>query len=67
MHEKLAPMDEHIHRRDVWGDDPEEVDASETVAELRVINVRKNTAMAIVTSSRVEIEAGDKAYARKGY
>ena len=34
MHEKLAPMDEHIHRRDVWGDDPEEVDASETVAEL---------------------------------
>jgi uncharacterized protein (TIGR02611 family) len=30
-------MDEHIGRRDVWGDDPEEVDASETVAELEVI------------------------------
>ena len=30
-------MDEHIRRRDVWGDDPEEVDASETVAELEVI------------------------------
>ena len=30
-------MDEHIRRRDEWGDDPEEVDASETVAELEVI------------------------------
>src|SRR5256885_13247100 len=30
-------MNEHIRRRDVWGDDPEEVDASETVAELEVI------------------------------
>jgi uncharacterized protein (TIGR02611 family) len=30
-------MDDHIRRRDVWGDDPEEVDASETVAELEVI------------------------------
>ena len=30
-------MDEHIGRRDVWGDDPEEVDASETVAELEVV------------------------------
>jgi uncharacterized protein (TIGR02611 family) len=30
-------MDEHIRRRDVWGDDPEEEDASETVAELEVI------------------------------
>jgi uncharacterized protein (TIGR02611 family) len=30
-------MDEHLRRRDVWGDDPEEVDASETVAELEVI------------------------------
>ena len=29
-------MDEHIRRRDEWGDDPEEVDASETVAELEV-------------------------------
>jgi hypothetical protein len=41
---------------------PEEVQA-----ELRVINVRKHTSMAIVTSSRREIEAGDRAYARKGY
>ena len=30
-------MDEHSHRRDVWGDDPEEVDASETVVELEVV------------------------------
>ena len=30
-------MDEHSHRRDVWGDDPEEVDASEAVAELEVV------------------------------
>ena len=30
-------MNEHIRRRDEWGDDPEEVDASETVAELEVI------------------------------
>jgi hypothetical protein len=41
---------------------PEEVQA-----ELRVINVRKNTAMAIVTASNHEIEAGDRAYARRGY
>ena len=40
---------------------PEEVQA-----ELRVINVRKKTAMAIVTNSKHEIEAGDRAYARKG-
>ena len=30
-------MDERSHRRDVWGDDPEEADASETVAELEVV------------------------------
>ena len=30
-------MDEHIGRRDVWGDDPGEVDASETVVELEVV------------------------------
>lgn len=41
---------------------PEEVQA-----ELRVINVRKGNAMCIVTNSRREIEAGDKAYSRKGY
>jgi hypothetical protein len=41
---------------------PEEVQA-----ELRVINVRKNTAMALVINSKHEIEAGDRAYARRGY
>ncbi|AKU98514.1 hypothetical protein AKJ09_05178 [Labilithrix luteola] len=39
----------------------------EAIAELRIISVRKNTAMALVSQSRIEIEAGDKAYARKGY
>jgi hypothetical protein len=39
----------------------------EVLAELRVINVKKNTAMALVTTSRREIEAGDHAWARKGY
>jgi hypothetical protein len=39
----------------------------EVLAELRVINVKKTTAMALVTVSRREIEQGDKAYARKGY
>ena len=29
-------MDEQTRRRDVWGDDPEEIDASQTVAELDV-------------------------------
>ena len=29
-----VPMSEHIHRHDVWGDDPEERDASEVVEEL---------------------------------
>jgi len=41
---------------------PEEVQA-----ELRVISVKKQTAMCIVTTSRREIEAGDKAFSRKGY
>ena len=27
-------MSEHLHRHDVWGDDPEERDASEVVEEL---------------------------------
>lgn len=27
-------MSDHLHRHDVWGDDPEERDASETVAEI---------------------------------
>jgi hypothetical protein len=27
-------MTEHLHRHDVWGDDPEERDASATVAEI---------------------------------
>ena len=39
----------------------------EVLAELRVISVRKNTAMTLVTASRREIEQGDHAYARKGY
>ncbi|MDB4942939.1 MAG: hypothetical protein JWP97_2473 [Labilithrix sp.] len=39
----------------------------DVLAELRIINVRKHTSMAIVTSSRKELEAGDKAFARKGY
>jgi hypothetical protein len=39
----------------------------EVIAELRVINMRKNTAMCIVTSSRREIDPGDKAVARSGY
>jgi uncharacterized protein (TIGR02611 family) len=30
-------MSEHPHRHDVWGDDPEERDASETVAEVAAI------------------------------
>lgn len=30
-------MSEHPHRHDVWGDDPEERDASETVAEIGAI------------------------------
>lgn len=39
----------------------------EVLAELRVISVKKSSAMALVTAARREIEAGDKAYARKGY
>ncbi len=47
--------------RDI-GSLPEEVQA-----ELRVINVRKRTSMALVITSKHEIEAGDQAVARKGY
>lgn len=39
----------------------------EVLAELRIINVRRNSAMAIVTASRREIEVGDEAVAHKGY
>ncbi|HVJ89260.1 MAG TPA: LysM peptidoglycan-binding domain-containing protein [Labilithrix sp.] len=39
----------------------------EVLAELRIINTKKHSAMALVTVSRREIELGDKAYARKGY
>ncbi|MBX3226310.1 MAG: LysM peptidoglycan-binding domain-containing protein [Labilithrix sp.] len=39
----------------------------EVIAELRVINVKKNTAMTLVTLSRREVEIGERAYARKGY
>jgi hypothetical protein len=45
----------------------ESVLPEEVQAELRVIEVKKKTAMCIVTASRREIENGDKAYARKGY
>lgn len=61
--EKDSPgaMEQIVKPRD---DDalPEEV-----LAELRVISTRKNSAMALVTSSRREIEQGDRAFARKGY
>jgi uncharacterized protein (TIGR02611 family) len=30
----VAPMTDHLHRHDVWGDDPEERDASAVVEEL---------------------------------
>jgi uncharacterized protein (TIGR02611 family) len=30
-------MSDHLHRRDVWGDDPEERDASEVVAEVSAL------------------------------
>lgn len=36
-------------------------------AELRVVSTTKHAAMVLVTASRREIEAGDKAWARKGY
>jgi hypothetical protein len=39
----------------------------EVMAELRVISVRKHTSMCLVTNSKHEIEAGDKAFARKGF
>ena len=58
----------------VTADPPERVASAdekalpeEVIAELRVINMRKNTAMCIVTSSRREIDPGDKAVARSGY
>jgi LysM domain len=36
-------------------------------AELRVISVKKKTAMCVVTDARREIENGDKAFLRKGF
>ena len=30
-------MSDHLHRRDIWGDDPEERDASEVVAEISAV------------------------------
>jgi uncharacterized protein (TIGR02611 family) len=30
-------MSDHLHRRDIWGDDPEERDASEVVAEIAAV------------------------------
>jgi hypothetical protein len=43
-------------------DFPEEV-----VGELRVLSTRDYSAVTLVTSTRYEIEAGDRAVARKGY
>jgi hypothetical protein len=34
--ETYRQVDEHLHRHDVWGDDPEERDASAVVAELEL-------------------------------
>jgi len=31
-------MSDHLHRRDIWGDDPEERDASEVVAEIAAVD-----------------------------
>lgn len=39
----------------------------EVLAELRVIHVKKGSSMALVTTSRREIELGDKVVARRGY
>jgi hypothetical protein len=39
----------------------------EVLAELRVISTRKQTAMCMVIASKHEVEAGDKAIARKGF
>jgi LysM domain-containing protein len=39
----------------------------EVVAELRVLSVKKDSAVCIVTQSRLEIELNDLAVARKGY
>jgi len=59
--ESPAAMEAIVKPRDE-GVLPEEV-----VAELRVISVKKNTAMTMVTLSRREIEIGERAFARKGY
>lgn len=45
----------------------DEILPEEVLAELRVISVKKGTSMALVTTSRREIEQGDLATARKGY
>jgi hypothetical protein len=37
------------------------------VAELRVLSVKKESAVCLVTQSKLEIEVGDLAVARKGY
>ena len=39
----------------------------ETVAELRVLTTRKESAACLVTQARVEIDTHDIAYAHKGY
>ena len=34
---EYGSMSDHLHRRDIWGDDPEERDASEVVAEIAAV------------------------------
>lgn len=51
----------------VPGPDNDKKLPEEVQAELRVIRVRKNSSMVLVTASRREIEPGETAVARKGY
>lgn len=51
----------------VPGPDDDKKLPEEVQAELRVIRVRKNSSMVLVTASRREIEPGETAVARKGY
>jgi hypothetical protein len=39
----------------------------EVVAEMRVVEVKKDTATCMVTHAKLEVESGDVAVARKGY
>jgi hypothetical protein len=35
---EYGSMSDNLHRRDIWGDDPEERDASEVVAEIAAVD-----------------------------